>query len=124
MKLGNVLSFAEIYNLVKDQKMPLRVAYKFSKLASRMDTETEFYKTKLQEIVDEYVEKDERGAPVMVDNGMAMKIIPGKEEACSAAMNELQNLEIDIEPVFTVDELDGLELTPTQIQNLMPLIIE
>lgn len=124
MKLGNVLSFAEIYNLVKDQKMPLRVAYKFSKLASRMDTETEFYKTKLQEIVDEYVEKDERGAPVMIDNGMAMKIIPGKEEACGTAMNELQNLEIDIEPVFTVDELDGLELTPTQIQNLMPLIIE
>ena len=122
MKLTDTLNFADVYSQVKDQKMPLRLAYKFSKLATRMDEEVQFYRTKFQEIVDQFIEKDEEGKPVVIDNGAALKIIAGKEQECNQAMIELQGLEIDLEQPFTIEELENLELTPAQMQVLMPFV--
>lgn len=122
MKLTDTLNFADVYGQVKDQKMPLRLAYKFSKLATRMDEEVQFYRSKFQEIVDRFIEKDEEGKPVVIDNGAALKIIAGKEQECNQAMVELQGLEIDLEQPFTIEELENLELTPAQMQVLLPFV--
>lgn len=124
MKLTSVLPFADVYNAIKDQKMSIRAAYKFSKLIVRTEQETEFYRTKLQEIVDTYIEKDEDGRPILVDDGNAMKIIAGKEADCGKAMQELQELEIDLEPTLHMDDLDGIELTPAQMQVLLPFVVD
>ena len=124
MKLTSVLAFPDIYAAIKDQKMPMQVAYKFSKLASKVETEIEFYRNKLQDIIDTYVQKDENGNPIMTEDGTAMKIIEGKEADCGKAMEELQELEIELQPSFYIADLSSLELTPTQMQGLLPFIIE
>ena len=124
MKISDVLSFSEVYASIKDQPMGIKTAYKFSKLAHKLEEETKFYHEKLQNLVDQYVEKDENGMPVYTEDRTAMKIIAGKEEECSKAMNELQNLEVEIAPSFTIDELEGISLTPAQMQGLYPFIIE
>lgn len=124
MKLIDTFNFSDVYREVKDQKMSIRLAYKFSKLANRVDEEAQFYRTKLQEIIDKYVEKDEDGKPVIIDDGAALKIIKGQEAECNKAMLELQNIDVDINGNFTVEELEGLELTPAQMQVLLPFISE
>lgn len=124
MKLANVLSFMEIYTAIKDHSMSVKTAYKFSKLAHKLEEEQKFYQDKLREIIDQYVEKDTNGEIVYTEDHQAMKIISGKEEECSKAMDELQNIEIEVEPVFNIDELGDLTLTPAQMQLLYPFIIE
>lgn len=124
MKLVDVINFRDIYGALYDKQMPIKVAYKLSKLAHKAETESKFYHDKLQEIVDTYVEKDENGQLVYTEDKSAMKIIAGKEEECSKAMTDLQSIEVDIEPCFTIDELDGLELSPLQMQTLYSFIIE
>jgi succinylarginine dihydrolase len=124
MKIGHVLAFADVYASIKDQPMSVKTAYKFSKLANKLDAEQKFYQAKLQDIIATYVEKDSNGQLVHTEDGKAMKIIPGKEEECTTAMNELEDIDIDVEPILTIDELEGLSITPTQMQGLYPFIIE
>ena len=124
MKIANVLSFMEIYHQVSEHTMPMKVAYKFAKLAHLFESDVQFYQNKLRDLVDTYIEKDEKGNIVYTEDGRSMKIIAGKEEDCAKAMDELQNIEVDVEPIFTIDDFDGASFTPAQIQSLYPLIIE
>lgn len=123
MKLVNLLDFANVYTLIKDEKMPFTTAYKLMKLAARIEQETAFYRTELQKIIQTYAVKDEGGAPLMTNDG-GIKLIEGKEEECGQRIVELQNLEVDIEPTLKLSEMEQFQLSPTEILGLMPFIIE
>ena len=124
MKITDALAFSEVYAEIKDQKMPIKTAYKFSKIAHKLEEEVKFYQSKIQEIIAAYVEKDENGNPVYTEDKQATKIVSGQEEACSKAMEELQDIDVDIAPCFAIEELEGLSLTPAQINPFSTLIIE
>lgn len=125
MKIVDILSFSDVYTNIKDQNMPIKTAYKFSKLAHKLEEETKFYQSKLREIIETYVEKDADGNLIYTEDKQAMKIIAGQEEACSKAMDELQSIEVtEISPCFTIEELENLSFTPAQMKGLYPFIIE
>ena len=124
MKLVDTLAFGDVYAEVKDQKMPMRIAYKFSRAAEQMAHEAEYYRDKLRELIDTYVVKDEEGKPQLVEDGEGMKIKAGMENECAAAINELQSIEVEVKPVFDIEDLESLELTPVQTRILLPFIIE
>ena len=58
MQLKTILGFPNFYNVVKDQKMPIKTAYKLSRLAKSIETEIQFYQEKLREITcDDFKEE-------------------------------------------------------------------
>ena len=79
---------------------------------------------KFQDIVNTYAKKDENNQIVFSDDGSQIMIKDGMVEECNKALEDLQNLEVQIENYnLTIDDLgDGLECTPDQLEALMPFM--
>lgn len=122
MKMYEVLMLQNFYASVQDKKMPIKTAYKLSRLARRAGEEVQFYQKEYTRIIDEYAQK-ENGQLVYSEDMTSIKIIPGKEEECTAKIIELKELEIDMSNFeFTISELENLELTLGEMDAILSLI--
>lgn len=122
MKMYEVLSLQEFYVAVKDKKLPLKTAYKLSRLMKRVEEEIQFYNQEFNKILDEYAKKENNNF-VFSKDGSSIEIIPGKEEECNNKIIELKTLEINLNDFsFTLDEFDGIDLTISEMSSLLPLI--
>ena len=122
MKLYQILNLPHVYETILEKNLPFSLAYKLNKLAEAVNKELEFYRNSMTKLIDEYAEK-ENGQPVLLENG-DIKIIPEKITECQQRINELQNVEITIDISFTPKELEPLEMSIKDLQNLMPFIKE
>ena len=122
MKLYQILNLPHVYETILEKNLPFSLAYKLNKLAEAVNKELEFYRNSMTKLIDEYAEK-ENGQPVLLENG-DIKIIPEKITECQQRINELQNVEITIDVSFTPEELEPLEMSIKDLQNLMPFIKE
>lgn len=122
MKLYQILNLPHVYETIFEKNLPFSLAYKLNKLAEAVNKELEFYRNSMTKLIDEYAEK-ENGQPVLLENG-DIKIIPEKINECQRRINELQNVEITIDVSFTPEELEPLEMSIKDLQNLMPFIKE
>ena len=124
MKLSSILNFQLTYSSLQSQKMPIKLAYKFSKLNSFVQNELKFYQENLTTILQEYAQKDENGDFIRNDDQTGICLIPEKIEECYKKIEELQNLEIEEPPVtFTFDEIENFELTIEEFQGIENFII-
>ena len=122
MKMYEVLALQNFYASAQDKKMPIKTAYKLSRLAKRAEEELQFYQKEFTRIIDEYALK-KNGQLVYSNDMSSIKIIPGKEDECSAKIMELKDLEVDLSQFeFTLDEFDSLELTLAEMSSILPLI--
>lgn len=124
LKLQQVNALQELYQEIKDNSLPLPVAYKFSKLFTILENETKFFQDNFQKIIDECAEKDSQGEFIILEGG-DIKIQEGKKQKCNLKLLELQDLEIKLPEVrFSLRELSPLELSIKQVQLLFPFIEE
>lgn len=122
MKMYELLALPNFYASIHEKKMPVKTAYKLSKLAKRAEEETQFYQTQFQKIIDEYAMK-ENGQLVYSEDMTSIKIIPGKEAECAQKIAELRELDVEIKDLtFSIDEFENLELTMAEMSALFPLI--
>lgn len=122
MKLYEVISIQNFYTSVQDAKLPIKTAYKLTRLMRRVEEETQFYQAEFSKIVEEYALK-ENGTYVYSDDMTSIKIIEGKEDECTAKIEELKNLEIDLTDFeFSIEEFSCLDLTVNQMYGILPLI--
>lgn len=122
MKMYEVLTLQNFYLSVQDKKMPIKTAYKLSRLARRAEEEVQFYQKEFMRIIDEYAQK-ENGQLVYSEDMSSIKIISGKEEECTAKITELKELEVDMSGFeFTINELENLELTLGEMSAIFSLI--
>jgi hypothetical protein len=125
MKMYEVLDLQVLYNTIANIKLPLKTTYKFTRLMKRAEEEIAFYQEKFQEIVAEYGVKEESGQYKLTPDGMSIVIIPGKEAECNQKLNELRNLDVSIEGIkFTIEELEGIDVSIQELSCLMSLIEE
>lgn len=125
LKMQEILGFASFYEIVKNQKLSMKTAYRLTQLAKAIDEELQFYREKLQEIIKEYGEMDENGQPVSTNDGAGIKLRTGVEPECYAAMQELQNFEVTLPDIkFNIDEFDNVELSTSEIGAIIPFIEE
>ena len=90
----------------------------------RADEEIAFYQEKFREIVEEYGVK-ENGEYKLTSDGQSITIIPGKEIECNTKIAELRNLEVPIENIkFSIEELEGIDISISELSCLMSLIEE
>lgn len=125
LKMQEITNFSSFYNTVKNQKLSMKTAYKLAQLARAIETEMEFYREKLQTIIHAYGQIDENGQPIPTDDGAGIKLRPGTEQECFAAMNDLQNFEVTLPDIsFTLEDFNNVELTVTEMDALMPFLAE
>lgn len=111
MNILTLINAAKIFEQFAQTKISSKLAYKIMKLCKSVAEEEEFYNTKRSEIINAYAVKDENGNPVVTDGGM-IKIIPEKINEANTAMQELNGVEVEVPNIkFTLDELEGLELS-------------
>lgn len=125
LKMSNIIALKGVCENLKSQKTSVKTAYKISKILNAVEKEFEFYQTKFIEIVNEYAEKDENGQPIMTDSGNGVKISPEKIAEAQTKMFELEAIEteLNITPL-SLDELEGLEISISDMQNLSCIIEE
>lgn len=122
MKMWEILDLQSLYQTIANVKLPLKTTYKFARLMRRAEEEITFYQTKFREIVEEYGVK-ENGEYKLTDDGLSVVIISGKEMECNQKLTELRNLDVSIEGItFTIDELEGIDVSIQELSCLMSLI--
>ena len=125
LKMQQIIEFQKFYNNVKNIKLPLKTAYKLNKLITQINTESSFYQQKFSEIINEFGKRDENGKLVYSSDKTSIEIEDARRDECLQKIEELQNLEIDISGIdFTIEELEGLNLTISEVECLMPFIKE
>ena len=127
MYLKEALAMQETVSNLTSQKLPFALAYKFSKLATKLDEHARFYNENLQKLIEEYAEKDEDGQ-IKIDekNQGGILIKTDLIEDFQNKVSELQNVEIEYDlPTFTFSDFeDKIELTTKEVYTLMPVIVE
>jgi hypothetical protein len=125
LKMQEILGFASFYDIVKTQKLSIKTAYRLTTLAKAIENELQFYREKLQSIIQEYGEFDDNGQPVTTDDGGGIKLRHGVEEQCFAAMRELQEVEVTLPDIkFNLDDFGSIELSTNEIGAILPFVEE
>lgn len=124
MKLSEVNNLNIFIEAVKNQKLSIKTSFKIAKMQKSLELENEFYNKHFRELILKFSQKDEKGEPVMLENGNIC-ILKGKEEECMKELSELLNTETDIElPRFTLEEFENVVLTSEEIRNALFLFEE
>ena len=122
MKMYEVLDLQALYASIANIKLPLKTTYKFARLMKRAEEEIAFYQEKFREIIEEYGVK-ENGEFKLTPDGQSVIITPGKENECNEKLFELRNLDVAIEGItFTIDELERIDVSISELSCLMSLI--
>ena len=121
--MSKVLTFQQLWPKMKDQIMPIQLAYKLSRLYDSVDNNARFYSTELNKIVSEYAERDDEGNKVPAEEGNGVKLQKAYIPKAEAAVNDLLNLMVDVPDIsFTLDELKDIKLSLEEFGVLLPFI--
>ena len=122
--MDQLINFRNNNDFFGQQHLPLKVAYKLNKIRQAVDKEGDFYSEKFQEIINNYAKKDEGGNLVFSEDGEQIMIQEDKIEECNKALEDLQNLEVEIDNYnLTIDDFgEDLTCTPNELETLMPFL--
>ena len=124
MNIRTLLDVKYIFVQIAQTKISSKLAYKIMKFYKSIEVEEKFYNSKKTEIINLYSEKDSTGYPVVDDNDNVV-IIPDKIQEAHEAMNELNNINVEIPNIkFTLDELEELKLSVADMYILDAFIEE
>lgn len=124
MNILTLINTASVFNQVAQMKISSKLAYKIMKLCKSVATEEEFYNNRRNEIINEYAVRDENGQIIVSDDGM-ISIVKDKIDEANAALQELNSIEVEAPNIkFTLDELDELKLSVTDMFVLDAFIEE
>ena len=122
--MDQIIAFKNNGDFFSDVTLPLKGAYKLNKIKKAVEKEGEFYTEKFQEIVEKYAKHDENGELVFSEDGNQIMIKDGMVQECNQALEDLQNLEVEIENYgLTLNDLgEDVECTPDELDALMPFM--
>lgn len=122
--MDQIIAFRNNGDFFADTTLPLKGAYKLNKIKKAVEKEGEFYTEKFQEIVEKYAKHDDDGNLVFSEDGNQIMIKDGMVEECNQALEDLQNLEVEIENYkLTLEDLgEDMECTPDELEALMPFM--
>lgn len=120
--MEQVIDFRNNIDFFANTDLPLKGAYKLNKIRKALDKESDFYGEKFQEIINTYAKKDGEGNIVFSEDGSEIMIQEDKIDECNKALEDLQNLEVEVENYnLTIEDLgEGFKCTPDQLDALMP----
>lgn len=125
LKISQVMEFHTVYSTLKEQEMPIKLAYRLNQIEEICEKKVVFYETKMRDIITRYSEKDNDGNPVFLEDNKSIKISPEHVQECTKKIQELAELDVDLPDIkFTLDQLGELKLSVLEVKALMPFIDE
>ncbi len=122
--MNDMVAINQILGEHKNDKMPLKTAYKFSKILTSFENDFTFFQEHYKEIIEKYAEKEDNGE-LKLDAANNFTISKENVQAYTTEMNELLNTEIEIpDYTFTLDELNILDITIQEAVSLNSIIQE
>ena len=122
--MSQLIAFRNSGSFFGKTTLPLKSAYKLNKIRRAAEQESEFYSEKFQDILKKYAKIDENGNFIFSDDGDQVLLQEDKIEECNKAIEDLQNLEIEIETYsLKIDDFgEDLSCTPDELEAIMPFI--
>lgn len=118
MTIREILRLSDPLKALMDQKVSFQLAYKLSRIAEITDKNIAFAQEKYKTLVDQYKDPEK-------SNDEQFTVKSEYIDEFNAKTRELDAVEISEEiPKLKMDELNGTELTPSQVMSLMPIITE
>lgn len=124
IKMSAIIALREVCESLKSQKTNVRTAYKISKILNKIEAEFSFYQNKFSEIVNDFSEKDENNQPVLTENGQGIKIDPSRIKEAEEKLLELNNIDVNFDITLSLDDLDNLEISISDMQILSQILQE
>lgn len=125
MKIQELQAFSNVYKKIKTCTFPIKTTYQLVKLGKKIEEDLNFYQETYTNIIKDYGQVDENGEYIFSEDGSSIIIIEGKQEECQEKVRELENFEIDLsEFTFSIDDFSNVELTPEELNALLPIISE
>lgn len=112
----------ELLNKLFAAQLPVKVAYKLSKVQKVVASESEKYQELRMKLVNKYGTKDEAGELVVDEAGNA-KIDDENIEHLIKEMTELHEIEFELPLKIKIDDLETIELTAYDMSVLEVLEI-
>lgn len=123
ISMSKILDLQELYPKISSQSLPIGTTYKLTKLFNAVKSEAEFYTTNLDKIIAEYGQKDENGNFILTDDKKGVKIDQDKIPEVEQKLQELWNIEVELPSItFKLSELEKVELSVQEFNNLLPFI--
>ena len=123
IKMHQILDFPNFYVLVKNQKITFKTSYRLAMLAAEVEKQYNFYTEQFRALLNQYGQKDIEGNLIPTEDGQGVKLVQETMEECYAKVNELRDLDITLpDCYFSLDDFDGIELTPIEVNAIIPFI--
>lgn len=124
LNFSQIQNFINSYEEIKNEKMPLSLAFSLSQIMKHANESMSFYQERYNTYLEEYAEKDEQGFRITEDKkGIVLK----KETIAEAhqKFRELDNWEFDFEiEKIPLSTFEKLELSPSDLLGFLPFIDE
>lgn len=125
LHMYQIFDFPDFFEKVKNQKISFKTSYKLAMLSREIEVQQKFYAEQLNIIIANYSEKDSEGNPIVSDDGQGVKLVSNTSEECYEKFKELQELVINLPDItFSIEEFVNLELTPLEVNAIIPFIKE
>ena len=123
MRLSEIIKARMTVAMLYREKIAGKLAYKFLKFLTATETDERFYREKLQEIIEKYGEKDEKGEFIETKTGI--QIQKEYRDDCQKAIVELESTEVDKPSLsITYDELEDIKISTEGMTSLFAFIEE
>lgn len=122
MKLGIFANedFVQAVNDLLELDLPIKTAYKISKIQTTLAEENKRFSDMRINIVTQYAVKDENGKPITNDKGN-IELIEDKTQEFGQKMQELFDIEFEVDTI-PLDDLGNINFSPKKLNLLAELI--
>lgn len=119
MKLIDQINARQVLLNHADDKPPIQLAYKIAVIISESEKDYNFYRDKMNEIIEECGMRSEDGKFVFAPDNNSVIIQNGMIEECNRRIAELKETEI-CEPKikFTIEELSSIQFSINELLKL------
>ncbi len=125
LKMYQIIDFPSFFEKVKSQKLPFKTSYRLTILTQEIEKHINFYQEKFRELILTYSEKDEVGNPVPTDDGQGIKLAEATMQEAYAQLAELRGLDVELpDTKFSIDDFADVELSPIEMNVILPFIAE
>lgn len=124
LKFSDLQSFSDSYSEIKNEKMPINLAFQLSQISKAVSECMTFYQEKASHYFEQYAEKDGDNYKLTPDkNGVMLK--PETANEARQKFKELDSYEFPIEvKKIKLSSLNDLNLSPSTLTGLLPFIEE
>ena len=123
LKMYEIIDLPSIFGKLKGQKLPFKTAYKIVLFTQEVQKHVDFYQETFRNLLTEYGKKDEQGNLVPTSDGQGVLLIEETMSEAYTKLGELRDLEVELpDSKFSVDDFDGIEISPEEMMIIMPFI--